>query len=103
MTQQALPPSVDQQLADARTASAQAQGRIAELEAIVVKERARADRAEARAAELRAEIAELRRAVWIPQDDDGTRYCALCEQRYPDHYHSCAFDAALAAGEGEGT
>jgi hypothetical protein len=56
MTTQALPPSVDQQLADARTASAQAQVRITELEKIVVKERARADAAEARVVELRAAL-----------------------------------------------
>jgi hypothetical protein len=60
MTQQALPPSVDQQLADARTASAQAQVRIAELEAIVVKERARADRA---VAELKTRTQDFTRLI----------------------------------------
>lgn len=50
---------------------------------------------------LRAELAELHRAVWVPQDDQGTLYCALCEQRYPDHYHSCRFDAPAGAGHGE--
>jgi chromosome segregation ATPase len=60
MTQQALPPSVDQQLADARVASAQAQGRITELEKIVVKERARADRA---IAELKTRTQDFTRLI----------------------------------------
>jgi predicted RNA-binding Zn-ribbon protein involved in translation (DUF1610 family) len=58
MTTQALPPSVDQQLADARIASAQAQVRITELEAIVVKERARAVRAERERDALKEQIGE---------------------------------------------
>jgi hypothetical protein len=81
MTTQALPPSVDQQLADTRTASAQAQGRIAELEAIVVKERARADRAEAEAGLLYKTLQEIRRDVrfaHVTIDNDG-KWAALCE------------------------
>lgn len=52
-----------------------------------------------RALQAEAEIAELHRAIWIPQDDQVTRYCALCEQRYPDHYHSCRFDTPKARTE----
>jgi hypothetical protein len=82
MTQQALPPSVDQQLADARTASAQAQGRITELEAQVNW--------------LRAERDALRAALIRWHHADGHDDFTDVDQDLAD------IAAALAARAGEG-
>lgn len=36
-----------------------------------------------------ADAAALREALWVPQDEKGTLYCCLCENRYPEHYETC--------------
>jgi hypothetical protein len=95
MTQQASQLSED----DARTASAQAQVRIAELEAIVVKERARADRAEARVAMLHAALQTIHDSYG--KVCRGFELCthAACQSSYGAW---AVADAALAARAGEG-
>jgi phage shock protein A len=88
VTTQALPPSVDQQLADARTALAQAQVRITELEAQVNRLRGENDKLRAIATEV---CASGSRPLGYTDDVVLVLYAPLKRLR-----------AALAARAGEG-
>jgi predicted aminopeptidase len=102
MTQQASQLSED----DARTASAQAQVRIAELEAGIIAERARTEAAYAAHRMAEARVSELRAALQTIRDNYG-KVCrgfelcthAACQSSYGAW---AVADAALSARGGEG-